>query len=111
MTSSVKLPIARRPLCPQLYDGMDMQVTTCDRCSQGWSKMLGRCAIETGAEHLPIVDEIPECPIAEQCQHGIQQDGPCAVRSRGLICESALTYSGVVDAADHPLSFHAWTVA
>jgi hypothetical protein len=95
-------------LCPQEYKGMDMRVTPCDKCSVGWNKAEKRCTVDTGAEHLPDELEMPICPIQESCQHELQ-GGPCVVRRKGLICESALIYSGMseADAAAHPLGFHA----
>jgi len=102
-----KLPV----LCPQLYDGIAMLVTTCDRCATGWDAPSKRCRVETGAEHLPD-DVPPECPIADRCQHQLQAgSGLCLVRRKGLVCESALTYSGVLDVANHPYGFNANVVA
>lgn len=97
-------------LCPQEYDGMTMYVTPCDRCKAGWNKRLRRCNIETGAEHLTDSKNIPTCPIQDRCQHQVQETGPCLVRRKGLICESALVAGGLSeeDAAAHPLSFHAY---
>lgn len=106
---------ALRVLCPQEYDGMEMRVTPCDRCAVGWDHKEGRCSVFTGAEHLPLVQahEVPACPMQGRCQHQIQQgDFPCAIRARGLICESALrTFGKVKNPENHPLGFHAGTVA
>lgn len=100
----MKLPV----LCGQLYDGVaEMRVTPCRRCSAGWSKEERRCLVETGCEHLPLEDVVPDCPIQDRCQHEMQQEGPCAVRARGMVCESALAYAGVEGAAEHPLAFNA----
>jgi hypothetical protein len=33
------------------------------------------------------------------------------VRRKGLVCESALTFSGIADVANHPLGFNANVVA
>jgi hypothetical protein len=100
-----KLPI----LCPQEYDGMRMVAVRCDRCATGWDKKLGRCTIPTGVEHFKDQPNPPTCPIQDRCQHQIQAEGPCAVRKKGFICESALIEGGLSpgEAADHPLSFHA----
>lgn len=106
---SMHLPV----LCPQSYDGMEMIVVTCSRCRQ-WVKSEGRCSVYTGAEHLPLVDasEVPECPLQSRCQHEIQAaPSPCPVRSRGMVCESALRFSGVPNPEDDPRSFHADLVA
>lgn len=90
-----------------------MQVTTCDRCHVGWDKTTQTCKVPTGAEHLPDEPDIPTCPIQDRCQHQIQRTGPCDVRRKGLVCESALIFSGLSpdEAADHPLGFNAITVA
>ena len=95
-------------LCPQEYDGMDMRVVPCDRCSVGWDASRRRCTVPTGAEHFPLVPaaEVPVCPIQDRCQHQVQQVEPCIIRARGMICESALTMAGVVDAHNHPLAFN-----
>lgn len=103
-------------LCPQEYDGAaGMRVANCNRCTVGWNKKLGKCTIETGAEHLELVPahEVPTCPMQEVCQHQVQSETPCAVRSKGLICESALIWSGLseAEAFDHPLSFNATMMA
>ena len=99
----------KRLLCPQEYSGMTMKVTPCDRCSVGWDKKLQKCKVDTGAEHLRSSKQIPACPIQDRCQHQVQSTSPCIVRSKGLICESALIEGGMSpDAAmSHPLSFHA----
>lgn len=100
-----RLPV----LCPQEYEGMDMRVTPCNRCDQGWDKDAGRCAVYVGVERFVTVaaDKVPECPIADRCQHQLQATPkPCLVRERGFICESALVFAGVPDAEDHPLSFN-----
>ncbi len=88
---------------------MMMRTIACNRCPTGWSKALGRCTIETGAEHLPDETVIPTCPIQDRCQHQIQSATPCIVRQKGLVCESAFIAVGMseADAADHPLGFHA----
>lgn len=94
---------------------MTMNVNPCNRCRQ-WDKKHSLCSVSTGAEHLP--DEppakVPDCPIQDRCQHQLQaEDGPCVVRRKGLICESALVYSGLSrdDAMNHPLGFNAEVVA
>ena len=90
---------------------MTMRVVPCTRCSN-WVK--DRCRVRTGAEHLPVVpsDQIPECPIADRCQHAQQTEGPCAVRRRGLVCASALaTIMPYDQAMDDPRAFHADLVA
>ncbi len=98
-------------LCPQLYDGMEMVATPCDRCSTGWNRRLRACTVGTGAEHLPLVAdaEVPVCPMQGECQHQVQSKIPCAVRARGMICQSALRWSGMseTESFNHPLSFHA----
>ena len=98
-------------LCPQEYDGMEMRVTPCSRCSVGWDSQGRVCTIGTGAEHLPLVanNEVPGCPMQDQCQHQVQNSSPCAVRARGMICQSALKWAGMSEdeSFDHPLSFHA----
>ncbi len=102
-----RLPV----LCPQLYDGIEMKVTICDRCTTGWDVAQKRCSIDSGAEHLPDADP-PDCPIANRCQHQVQLGSvPCVVRRKGLVCESALTFSGVANAHDHPFGFNAYVVA
>lgn len=93
---------------------MEMRVKPCTRCSFGWDAPTRSCRIDTGAEHLPLVppDEIPACPMSAQCQHQIQVgDQPCAVRARGLVCESALAWAGDADPKSNPISFHADLVA
>jgi hypothetical protein len=115
-----------RVLCPQEYEGMDMRAASCDRCSSGWDKSKGRCTVYVGVEHLPVLHDsspssrrgtkgaVPDCPIADRCQHQLQElPGLCAVRARGLVCESALVAGGMApDAAvDHPDSFNANTIA
>lgn len=103
----IRLPV----LCPQEYEDVaDMRVTSCTRCTSGWSTALGRCTIYTGAEELD--DEpgpAPRCPIADRCQHQLQAgDGLCVVRTKGLVCESALALEIGIDAAkEHPLAFNA----
>lgn len=89
---------------------MTMRAIPCNKCKTGWDKRLKKCTVPTGAEHLPDEAEVPTCPIQERCQHQVQKPNePCEVRRKGLICESALIESGMsaVEAADHPLSFHA----
>lgn len=102
-------------LCPQEYTASTMNVTPCSRCRQ-WDKQSTRCTVYTGAEHLPDepAEKVPVCPIQDRCQHQLQTpDGPCVVRLKGLICESALVFDGLSrhDAMDHPLAFHADVVA
>lgn len=99
-------------LCPQLYEGVQMLVTTCTQCSTGWDKSTGRCTIDTGAEHLPVAALVPECPIQDRCRHQHQTVGPCAIRLRGMVCESALIYGGMTpdDAMSDALGFSALTV-
>ena len=98
-----KLPV----LCPQMYEGYTMVVTTCTRCEH-WK---GRaCGVYMGCETFPIVDTIPDCPISDRCQHQIQRgERPCVPRERGMVCESALVYAGMdrVEAMEHPDSFSA----
>jgi hypothetical protein len=99
----MKLPV----LCPQEYEGATtMRVVVCDRCV-GWDRVARRCAIDTGAEDLPLEALVPDCPIQDRCQHQIQSDGPCLIRARGMICESALVFAGVPNAERHPLAFNA----
>lgn len=103
---SRKLPV----LCPQEYaDVADMRVTPCTRCPGGWNHELWRCTIYVGAEELDDEADVPTCPIQDRCQHQIQSlPGPCVVRRKGLVCESALTLEiGVEAAREHPLSFNA----
>jgi hypothetical protein len=104
-----------RRLCPQQYEAADMLVTPCTRCSVGWDRQAGRCTILTGAEHFPLVPEgeVPTCPIQDRCQHQVQDDRPCVVRARGMICESALVLSGMdlSEAFAHPLAFNAMVAA
>lgn len=102
-------------LCPQEYTGIRMNVTPCRRCSN-WDKQANLCGVTTGAEHLPDEppDQIPVCPIQDHCQHQLQTPtGPCVVRSKGLVCESALISGGMSrdDAIEHPLAFSAIVVA
>lgn len=94
---SMRLPV----LCPQEYDGLDMKVTTCTRCDVGWDRTSRRCTVTTGCEHLPVEDEVSTCPIQDRCQHQVQDVAPCVVRSRGLVCESALREAGVPDPESH----------
>lgn len=98
-------------LCPQTYDGTSMIVTPCTRCVN-WKR--SGCAVPTGAEHLPdaAAGAIPDCPLADRCQHQLQVDPrPCTVRRKGLVCESALRAGGMIDPENHPLAFHAMVVA
>jgi hypothetical protein len=98
-------------LCPQEYDGLEMNAVPCSRCSVGWDRKRRSCTVPTGAEHLPLVPsaEVPDCPMATKCQHQVQSKTPCAVRARGMVCQSALKYAGMseTDSFDHPQSFHA----
>lgn len=96
-------------LCPQEYEGTRMVAVSCTRCSIGWNG-TSSCTVETGVEHLDNSVTIPTCPIQDQCQHQIQAVGPCSVRSKGLICESALVASGMseAEAFDHPLNFNSY---
>jgi hypothetical protein len=88
-----------------------MRVTACDRCTTGWDRRSKTCRVDTGAEHLPDAAP-PDCPISDRCQHQLQAGPrPCPVRSKGLVCESALALSGVQDVADHPFGFNACVVA
>lgn len=99
-------------LCPQSYSGMEMEVVPCDKCSVGWNEAKNRCTAETGVppkwRRVPA-DQVPTCPIQKHCRHQMQEQGPCIVRSVGLICESALILDGLssAEAMMHPLSFHA----
>jgi hypothetical protein len=106
-----KLPI----LCPQEYVGVEMRVTACTRCRSGWNRQTKTCRVETGIEHMPLVQpsEVPECPMSERCQHQRQLAAPtpCPVRARGMICESALAWAGDPDPANHPLGFNAYVIA
>jgi len=104
-----RLPV----LCPQEYDGVDMRVTVCNRCSVGWDAISKTCTVTTGAEHLPDVAaaEVPECPMSVRCQHQVQSQVPCLVRRKGLICESALAWAGDDDPMCNPLGFSALCVA
>ncbi len=98
-----------RVLCAQEYSGVDtMYIVPCTRCSSGWEFADNRCGAYMGVEHLPLVDasDVPECPIADRCQHQIQNTGPCPVRARGLVCKSALNYIGI-DGANSPIGFNA----
>lgn len=103
------------PMCPQGYLGTEMFASPCDRCSVGWNAKRNRCTVPSGAEHFPRVptEEIPSCPLQDQCQHQLQSTSPCAVRSRGLICESALVFGGMdpIEAGRHPLGFNAMVCA
>lgn len=97
-------------LCPHHYSGaVWMTVTPCSPCRTGWDRALGRCTIETGAEDLPDAGEVATCPIQDHCQHQAQSEGPCLVRRKGMICESALVEGGMSpdEAIAHPLSFNA----
>lgn len=98
-----RLPV----LCAQEYLGAEMRIVPCERTKCGnWNKQDGRCTVATGAEHFPLVEDPPVCPIQDRCQHQIQAGlQPCPVRSRGMICESAL------GDPEHPLAFHALTIA
>lgn len=98
-------------LCAQEYDGTEMRAVPCTRCRIGWDGQ--RCQAWMGVEHLPLVAHHPVCPIQDRCQHQVQSPGPCPVRARGLICESALIAGGLspAAAASHPLSFHAMLMA
>lgn len=110
MATTRRLPV----LCPQEYDGCDMVVNVCNRCPMGWDASAGACTVTTGAEHFPLVESssVPTCPMAPRCQHAIQvAPVPCAIRARGMICESALAWAGDADAASHPLAFNATTAA
>jgi len=101
-----------RVLCPQEYEGMDMRVTPCTRCDSGWNPATGRCDIYVGVEHRELVppSQVRQCPIQDKCQHQIQASaGLCAVRARGMICESALTLAGVADVWALDYAFHAST--
>jgi hypothetical protein len=104
-----RLPV----LCPQQYGEGGMSVTPCTHCSVGWNQKTKQCDVETGAEHLPRVkpEWIPDCGIAERCQHALQSSGPCPIRLRGMVCESALREMGVPDPESHKLSFTAECVA
>lgn len=98
-----------RVLCPQTYDGMDMQVVSCDRCGVGWNKATRSCDVYIGTEGMATSSMTPTCPLQELCQHSIQSlPKVCDVRRAGLVCESALIWAGVANAPDHPLSFHAY---
>ena len=93
--------------CSQYYDNNgEMKITPCSRCDAGWDGE--RCRIQSGAEDLPPAILIPNCPIESICQHQIQANPKaCAVRLAGYICESALRYSGIENAEEHPLAFNA----
>jgi hypothetical protein len=94
-----RLPV----LCPQEYDGLKMQVTTCTRCAS-WQKVEQRCNVYIGCEEeaLAAPADVPECAIADRCQHQIQAlPAPCPVRARGMVCESVV---GV----DSPIAFNAY---
>ncbi len=91
-----------KTICPQEYDGYVMVQSTCTRCAS-WSKTESRCDVYIGVEHLARVrrSKVPDCPIADRCQHQIQSNPrPCPVRARGLICESVV-------GEDHPRAFNA----
>jgi hypothetical protein len=100
-----------KTLCPQLYEQGDMRAVPCSRCTVGWDSKKKACTIESGAEHFPLVPEvkIPTCPIQDRCQHQVQSDGPCVIRSRGMVCESALVEGGMTpdEAMSDPTSFNA----
>jgi len=101
-----RLPV----LCPQEYVGVaEMRAVPCNRCTAGWGREEQRCTISVGCEHLPTVEprEVPDCPIQDRCQHQAQSEGPCSVRARGMICESALVLAGIPDQDAHPLAFNA----
>lgn len=89
-----------------------MVVTPCTRCTTGWDKKTSSCKVETGVEHMPLEKVVPDCPIQDRCQHQLQSSGPCVVRARGMVCESALIHDGLTEeeAMAHPLSFHAMTI-
>lgn len=102
----------KKPLCPQSYDANGMHVTNCTRCAGGWSRKLRACVVDTGSEHLPLVQlvDVPDCPLAARCQHQIQRGSrPCPVRARGMVCESALVAGGMTkeEAQADPRSFNA----
>ena len=99
-----------RARCPQNYGGEGMRVKPCTRCSGGWNWTASVCEVETGAEHLPLTVDVPDCPIQARCQHQIQAGvSPCPVRARGMVCESALIESGMPPetAASYPTAFNA----
>ena len=100
-----RLPV----LCPQQYEAEGMRVVACTQCAIGWNKKTKTCTIGTGAEGLPDELDVPTCPMQAQCRHQIQSAGPCVIRRKGFICESALIWSGMdpADALMHPLSFNA----
>lgn len=104
-----------KAVCPQMYSGCGkMSATPCNRCNVGWNAKLGRCRVEMGVEHFPLVTaaEVPMCPIQDRCQHQTQRgEEPCPVRARGFICESALALAGVKHPEDHPLGFNADVMA
>lgn len=92
---------------------MQMQVAPCTRC-QHWSREQNGCTVDTGCEHLPEEppERVPDCPIADRCQHQIQKNpAPCVVRARGMICESALRFAHVPDPEGHELAYNANTIA
>jgi hypothetical protein len=98
-------------MCPQEYAGSEMRAVKCTKCTSGWSKSQRACIVPTGAEHLPLVraENVPSCPMQALCQHQVQTAEPCAVRARGMICQSALKWAGMSEeeSLDHPLAFHA----
>jgi hypothetical protein len=65
--------------------------------------------VDTGAEDLADALEVPRCPIEDACQHQAQSEGPCMVRRKGMVCESALVHAGMTrdEATAHPLAFNA----
>ena len=100
-----RLPV----LCPQEYEGVTMLAVPCSRCADGWDRASSSCKIPTGIEHLPLVLDPPDCPIADRCQHQVQLSTPCPVRARGMVCESALRLTGVQDPEN--IGFNAYVVA
>lgn len=100
--------------CPQSYDSLSqMEVVPCDGAACGnWLAATARCTVETGAEDLSASPAWPRCPIANECQHGVQAardgDGACSVRKAGAVCASALsTTMPAEEARDHPLAYDA----
>jgi hypothetical protein len=72
--------------------------------------MTKRCDVYVGVEHRELVppSQVRQCPIQADCQHQQQAGtGLCAVRARGMICESALVKAGVEDAWSLDYAFHA----
>lgn len=100
-----RLPV----LCPQAYEGITMLAVPCSRCADGWDRASMSCKIPTGIEHLPLVSNPPDCPIANRCQHQRQLLEPCPVRARGMVCESALRLAG--DPRAESSGFNAYVVA